>query len=547
MAMVGIPKESRDRARIQSSEWRFVLIGSLVVLAISSVPYALGALLATDERVFGGMVYGVEDGYSYLAKMRQGAEGAWLFHIPYTAEPHPGTIIYLLYLLLGKVAALLPWGSLTTRLVCVSHTARVAFGLLLLLTIYRFLAVFTGRIAVRRLAWLMTAFGGGLGWLLVLIGQPGWLGSIPLDLILPEGFTFLVLFALPHIALGRSLFLSGLLALLQAWEANVWGDGSWVRWAVLTGLSWLAMGLVVPFYVAVAWAVMGAAWVVKTVRERRILWREFAAAAVAALVSAPIVVYSAYVFTMQPVYATWSAQNLILSPHPLHYVVAYGLPLALAMLAVRQVWRDDGPAWLALAWVGVVPLLVYLPISVQRRLAEGVQIPLSLLAAWGMHEIQMSVVWRRVVCAMLLIVMSLTNGLLVGGSCLALRGQPAPIYRDAEEIAALDWLSAQVDADDVVLASYETGNYLPVRVGARVVLGHGPETVDIEDKRKLVAAFFDSSTSDDWRRRLLEQYGVDYVFVGPRERLIGDFEPAHAAYLRQVYCGGRYVVFEVKH
>ena len=210
--MVDSPSPSGTQT---SSEYRFVLIGSLIALAVTSVPYVLGAAMATEERVFGGFVYAVEDCYSYLAKMRQGAGGAWLFQIPYTPEPHPRALIYSFYLLLGRIAGLLPGRDLTARLVCVYHAARWVFGLGLLLTVYRFLAVLTNRLIVRRLAWLMVTFGGGLGWVLIALGRSDWLGSMPLDFILPEGFTFLVLYAFPHIALGRTLLLLGILFLLR--------------------------------------------------------------------------------------------------------------------------------------------------------------------------------------------------------------------------------------------------------------------------------------------------------------------------------------------
>ncbi len=543
-------------------EFRFVLAFSIVALAITSIPYVLGAVLATEDRVFGGFVYAIEDCYSYLAKMRQGAEGAWLFHIAYTPEPHPGVLFFPFHLLLGKVAALLPGGDLATRMVWVYHGARVVFGLVLLLTVYRFLAAFTERVAVRRLAWLMVTFGGGLGWLLVALGQPGWLGSMPLDFILPEGFTFLVLYSFPHIALARSLLLVGILSLLKAWEECLESEAqsphhvsrftfhvsriTGLEWAVLTGFLWLAMGLLVPFYVAVAWAVMAAAWLALGLRERRVPWREGLLAGGVALVSAPVVLYSAWVFTTAPVYATWAAQNRILSPHPLHYLAAYGVLLLLAAFAVRDAWREEGVGWLAMAWVGVVPALVYLPFNLQRRLVEGVQVPLSLLAALGVSRFKLQGLRSRVVLGLLLVGLSLTNVLLVAGNCLALRGQPAPIYRDAGEVAALDWLNERVGFDDVVLSAYETGNYLPAWVRARVFVGHGPESVRSDEKRALVAQFFDAMTDSAWRRRLLVQYGVDYVFWGPAERAVGTFNPHTESYLRQVYEAGGYAIFEAE-
>jgi uncharacterized membrane protein len=146
---------------------------------------------------------------------------------------------------------------------------------------------------------------------------------------------------------------------------------------------------------------------------------------------------------------------------------------------------------------------------------------------------------------LLVLGLSLTNVLLIAGSCLTLQGLPAPIYRDVGEVAALDWLSGQAKPDDVVLAAYHTGNYLPVRVGARAFVGHGPESVNADEKKALVAHFFDAVTDDGWRRRLLVQYSVDYVFWGPRERALGTFDPGEAQYLKPVYHQGDYTLFEV--
>ena len=616
---MGLADEHSRFANRNPHEYRFVLVCSVVVLAITSIPFALGATLATEDRAFGGFVYAVEDCYSYLAKMRQGAEGAWLFHIAYTPEPHRGTLFFPFHLLLGKVAALLPGGdgstdassALTARMVWVYHGARVVFGLILLVTVYHFLAACTERVVVRRLAWLMVACGGGLGWLLVALGQPNWLGSMPLDFILPEGFTFLVLYSFPHIALARTLLLWGILFLLKAWRehprsgaqtphhaprttlhvsrftfhvsrithhvsrithhvsrftshvsrftSHVSRFTSHVsrftfhvsrlpgpKWAALAGLTWLLMGLIVPFYVAVAWAVMGAAWLALGLRERRVPWREGLLAGGVMLVSAPVVAYSAWVFTTDPVYATWAAQNQILSPHPLHYLAAYGIPLSLAALAMREAWDKERLGWLALAWVGFVPALVYLPFNLQRRLVEGVQVPLSLLAALGISSFRWQGPRLRALLGLLLVALSLTNVMLVAGNCLSLRGKPAPIYRDAGEVAALDWLNQQVESDDVVLAAYETGNYLPTRVKARAFVGHGPESVHADEKKRLVAYFFDGATDDAWRRDLLSQYGVDWVFWGPAERTMGDFDPSQAAYLAPVYDAPEYTLFRVE-
>jgi uncharacterized membrane protein len=117
-----------------------------------------------------------------------------------------------------------------------------------------------------------------------------------------------------------------------------------------------------------------------------------------------------------------------------------------------------------------------------------------------------------------------TNLLLLGGTALQVARRAPPIYRPRAELAAMDWLAAHTSPGDTVLCAYETGNYVPARAGNRVVLGLGPQTVDIERKREEVQRFYDSSyagaEADAWRRELLRRYDVAYVLFGPRERAL---------------------------
>jgi len=549
------------RGQVTRREWLWTLVWSAVALAITCVPYLLGAALSSPERVFGGFVIGVEDGYSYLAKMGEGARGAWLFHIVYTSELHQGALFFLFHILLGKLSALVSGiGSwpLTETMVVVYHAARVLFSGLLLLTVYRFIALFTTSRAIRRLAFLIVAFSGGFGWLLLLLGQPNWLGSSPVDLLLPEGFTFLVLYGFPHIALGRTLLLAGFILLWSVPPPRPSlasaGEGA------AAGLCWLVMGLIVPFYIAVAWAVAGAVWLAVTLHRRTIAWDETLRTALACLIAAPIVIYSLIIFTVNPVMRVWSAQNLILSPHPLHYVVGYALVGLLAVCgAVYVLRRHDERTLHLVAWAVVVPPLLYLPFNLQRRLIEGWQIPLAILAALGLARFILPA-WRRTpfvrwlirfprysvrglrqwAITLILLAMIPTNILLVGSGTLAVLARAAPIFRDGSEVKALNWLAARATYNDVVLSSYSAGNYLPARVGARVYIGLGTETAHVEEKRTAMKQFFAASTSDEWRAQFLREYHITYVFVAPDERF-----SSSARFLSPVYQEDDYTLYQV--
>jgi hypothetical protein len=42
------------------------------------------------------------------------------------------------------------------------------------------------------------------------------------------------------------------------------------------------------------------------------------------------------------------------------------------------------------------------------------------------------------------------------------------------------------------------------------------------------------------------QYGVDYVYHGPREKVLGGFDPGRVAYLRLTYDNGEVQIYRVE-
>jgi hypothetical protein len=549
---------------IARDEWRWVALWAALALLAANVPVLLGWALSTPEMVFGGAVYNVEDVYSYLADMRQGWRGEWLFHNPYTPEEHPGSLIYLHYLLLGKVAA---WSGLSLE--AAYHLARAAYGALLLGVVYHFLAQWTPHLAVRRVAFLLVAFSGGLGWLLIAMEQGGWLGSLPLDLISPEAYLFLTLYSPPHVALATAGVLWGVARVSRA---------SSIRAALTGGLAFAVVAAIGAFYLVAPFAVLCAHCFVISRRRRQPRWRALALIALSGLPSAPLAVYTLVVFAGHPVYRAWAAQNQVRALHPLHYAAGYALPGALALLglvhAVRRGRRRHGrprAQWrlaLPIVWVALMPLLLYLPVDVSRRLIVGAQTPLGLLAAWGLvaavalpfgrsalvrrlsHRARRARArysrrgLRRLLVAAVLLSAVPTPLLLVAGNSLQVARRAPPIYRPRAELAALDWLRANTSPRDTVLCAYETGNYVPARAGNRVVLGLGPQTVDVERKQDEIRRFFDDDTAGDiWRQELLRRYGVAYVLVGPRERALGRFDPGSVPYLEKVYDQAGYAIY----
>ncbi|MFQ5613132.1 MAG: hypothetical protein ACE5H9_13465 [Anaerolineae bacterium] len=521
---------------VTRNEWLWAAGVGLLLMALTSLPYLYGLSLSTPARQFSGFIIGVEDGNSYLGKMRMGAAGSWRFNLAYTPEPHPGVYLYTFHLGLGKLsqALTLPpaWGY---------HLARLAGGMFLLLAAYRFVAEFVAPVPVRRLALWLVGLGSGLGWLVIATGWVERIG-LPLDIYLPEAFAFIILFSLPHLLFAQGLLLWGILSLLRAWQRGSWGL------ALVSGLLFgLVLGIA-AFYIAVIAAVLGATLAWRGWLARHIPWRAGLMAGLALLIASPVALYNAWVFSSIEAFQILGRQLVIRSPAPIHYLLAFGPLALLAVPGGLALWRSDrARSILPLAWCLVTPLLVYLPFNLQRRLTMGVQVPLSILAALGAYHLlkggRRPRRWR-LVAPLLVLFFSLTNLLLLAGSFGAVAGRAEPVFVPGDQARAARWLAEQA-AGAVILAAYETGNYLPAYADVRAFVGHGPETIRSDEKRALAARFFAGETDDAWRRALLAEYNVGYLYYGPHERALGDFEPDAAPYLRRVYQVGEVVLYAV--
>jgi hypothetical protein len=335
--------------------------------------------------------------------------------------------------------------------------------------------------------------------------------------------------------------------------------------ALAGSLALAVVAQVGAFYLVAPFAALGVYWAVIALHRRRPDWRALSLIVIAGLLPAALAGYTLAVFVQDPVYRAWATQNQVRSPHPLHYLAGYAMVGVLAILgAMRAVQRRQRQLVLPLAWTALVPLLLYLPVNVQRRLIIGAQVPLGLLAACGLvyavalpfgrspfvrrlsrHPRYSRQRMRRLLVGTTILLTVLTNLFLIGGNCMTVARRAPPIYHSAAELAALDWLRANTMPQDTVLAAYQTGNYVPARAGNRVVLGLGTQTVDAEHKQAEVHRFFDAAEEDDWRKELLARYGVAYVLFGPRERALGSYDPDRTPYLIKVYDEGGYSIYQV--
>jgi len=522
---------------ISRKEWLWVALGCLVIMALTGFPYVMGFSLSSTDMVFSGSIIAVEDGNTYLAAMRQGAAGDWVFHIPYTPEPHRGGAVFIFYILLGKLAALtgvtLPW---------MLHAARLMTTPLLLAIIYRFIAFFTPWVYLRRLGFVLAGTGAGLGWLWVALGQPFGPGNMPIDLWVPDAFAFLTIFTFPHLILAQALILQLVTNGLQLTEHSNWQR---TLRCVLLGLI---LSAIHPYSLPLVLVLLGLYWAWRRKSSWREHWLSLFQLVAVGLVSMPYLLYSLWLFAANPVFHSWQQQNRILSPNPIHYLLGYGIigGLALIGLLYPHTWRRLRQGQFLVLWLLLVPVFLYLPSNLQRRFLDGYQLPVLVMALAGLLDVLRTLPprWRRRSVTLLVVISTFTNILLLTGAAYAVAARTPLIFIPRPAVKAAHWLDSNVPKDSIVLAAYDTGNMLPAYASVRTFVGHGPQSMDADHKRQLVSEFF-SSMSSAQRKALLVEYDVDYLFYGPNECDLGGFSPSRDSIFVSVYHNQAITIFRV--
>lgn len=514
---------------------------SLVVILLTTLPYILAFSSEGDAWSFTGFVFGVEDGNSYIAKMLRGYAGDWLFFTPYTTAEQGGVVAFLPYLLLGRLAGGI---EIHRQHIILFQAMRVVSIPFVVYATYRFISLFIDKLWWRRWATLLGTLGGGLGWITLILGQGAVLGSLPLDFISPETFGFLSILGLPHLIIARGLLLLGLVFYLEGRDDH--------RKAWVGGGCLLLLVFVQPLSVLVAYAAIGAHVLAVAIfglikKQRPMLGSWFRAAVRVSLPSLPVVIYLGFQFSLDPFLKAWTAQNRILSPHIAHYALAYGLVLIPAIFGARTIIQSKKTTSLfPLSWVLISLVLAYFPYNLQRRLPEGSWVAWGILAAVGMMTLFREEKKRRIGGVILLALSVISSLVLILGGASVARKPSSPIFRPIEEVAAFVWLAQHAENGDHVLASFSTGNVVPAWAPVRVVIGHGPESVDLAHLAPQVEAFYTESASTQARQKFLDEHDVRFVFYGPFEMMMGRWNPDQSSILVEVYSGGEYQIFEVE-
>jgi len=507
-------KQASARVAGRAREWRFAAIVIALALLLSTAPYLFASLTARPDEQFMGLALNVPDHIQYFSWMRD-LSTSNLAANRLTAEPNDPVFFNLLWWTLGHVGAAtgLDYAALYSVL-------RVLATVVCLSSAYAFLRLAVPDLRQRRLAFVLIAFGSGLGifWIAVKYLQRLPEAPYPFDTYTLEPNVFLSLIGGPHFALALGLLIAVFgLTLVALREKRQ-------RYAIAAGVVALILGLQHAYDLITIYAVLGLFGLLVWIRDREFPRFLFVAGLIIVALSLPPAAYSLLLVKANPVWGEVLSQFDLagaFTPNPLHLPILLGAPFLLALLAFRprMLQSLSDMEMFVGAWFVTHFVLVYLPVDFQIHLLLGWQVPIAILATSiattriAPKLANRSWIGPKAAVAGVLAVSIVTNAYLLAWRFIDLNRHESPYYLSRSEIAGLDWLAAHATSSDVVLAELDFGQYVPTWSDARAFLAHWTGTLDYLDKQRMVASVLNATTPEGERRAILNEYEVSYVVV----------------------------------
>lgn len=519
----------------------FPLVFAVLLATVSLVAYLLAYVWTPPGHHFAGFFFIADDATTYLAKMRQGATGSWLWSDPYTSEPHNGVFLFSFYLLFGHLAALAH-----IPLIAAYHIARISGALALVFAVHRFARRLL-RPELHRLALVIVVLGSGLGFVVQLAGNPSVFGQNleALDLHLPEITGWYSILAIPHFAWATAFILLSLVGLLAIADAPR-------LWLVMaTGAALLALAAIHPQMVAVILIIWIAYRLVLATWGHRPSYRALLAEAGAFSLALPLLAYNAWILFNDPTIASWAQQWRHQAPNLPSLLVSLGLPLIAAAYGAWLTWRRRDPKLaLLMVWLPLVLVLLYLPnvANIQRRLLDAVYVPIGILAAVGLHEMMARLPRRRAqsLQRVLVPIACLSSGLVLAIALRFASGAFPEAYIDDDRWHAMSWLAVDHTPADRAIASPGSGLFLPAWSGVPVYVGHYSETLDYFKKISTVDTVLAPGTSPQAVESFLQANRITLLFWGSPERQATTYQPDAQAYWQPIYRQGSVTIYRFR-
>lgn len=512
-------------------EIKFIVFWSLFVSILALLPLAYGYLNAPHGKVYTGLTASIyfSDVNSYFSWIRQAQEGSFLFEDKFTSEPHHAWIFHPVFLGIGLLSRLS-----RINVIYFWYLAIIASNFFLLYVIYLFVWNFFSPeksitsqtensnaknekrdtnqelTLLRVLSFVIITISSGFGWLLGQISADSWLIELSTFQSMRWPFIF---------SIAISLILLIFLFLLKSEETGK------MKFIAYAGLGALLLSIIHPYdmFVVVPVAVVFLLITGSVKKEFKKALRKIFLFLV--LIS-PGILYNFFITLFDPVFGLHNKISMP-SPSPLSYMLGFGLlsvfgAIGIIFTVLGAYKTDNGRKYnllFLLAWFITGFCMLYAPVNFQNKFALGLQIPLAIFSTIALMEItkKLNEKYKLLAISVIISFLSIGSFMFLLNDMTYLSEKSFPFYVDKDFLAGLEWLDKNTKNQDIILSSYNSGNFIPRFSGNRVFIGHWAQTINITDKEEAVKKFYSKNTSEEDMKIFIEENHISYV-------LCGDFE-----------------------
>lgn len=500
---------------------KWVWAVAIFVPLLSALPLMVGyASTQAPEKIFMGFDF-IDDFHYYGSYIYSYEQNPLDFFIENRATPEEqrGVFFFPVFWVMGLLATV-------TGIPLAFAFVRFLLAVGLLIAIWKVLGHIFSAPRERNTAFLLAAFGTGVGWIFWAAHQI--IPAAPLlyssDLTYSLGYTLFGYLTFPLSIAGELLFLGMVLTLYR----------QHTRPAAKNILIFAALGALLffvhPISTLTFLPVIGFGLLLYVLdhpsRERVDYSMRFGLGFI--LMAIPVVLYLLWAFSDNVFTQTFFSYGLWLrSESPFWWIIGYGLILLLGAYGIRHV-KIENPVMRAAVWAWLMVVLV-LSLNPWKglRFQHALFVPLTILATFGLRALSEhfqshfpKISWlnfsRLSTVVLLLMIPSFALITLTHINDVTNPDFHSGPYLSENEIAAYAFLENQTPG--IVLSAYKSGNNLIWMTPHQAYLGHWNQTISREERLSTVEKFFSTDATQAERRALLNDAEIRYVFYGPSER-----------------------------
>lgn len=490
---------------VNKKEIIFWSIWSFIILVIVIFPYFYGYFNSSPDLQFMDYISdGYEDFNSYFAWIKQASAGKLLFQDLYTPESQYSLGFHPLFLLIGLLNHFfsIPIHFLWYFFIIISN-------IFLLFSIYFFISYFVSNKFQRGLAFVLITTASGFGWLI---------NYLSVDLIMMEATVFQTLLWPFIFSLALSLILWFFIFALE----SIKSDNNKLAWEA--GFVGLLLVMIHPYDIVIIFVIFGSYLLLFTK-----FYKHLKKIFIIFILPTIFLIYDLIIIRIDPVLKTHSLTKMF-SPPLLYYVSGFGLILIISIGGCLSLIKNrEKKYYFLILWMFLSFVMVYLPLSFQRRLILGALIPITIIATKAIINLNprlrknsnnlifyLKKIFFYLTLVSILLFSLPTNFIFYYNNLNKIIRKEFPYYLKRDLVEAMDWIDQNASSSEVILSSYEIGSFIPRFTGNKVYLGHWAQTIDINEKKRQVKSFFDEMSMSERKDFLLDNQ-IDYIFLSPYE------------------------------